>query len=244
MVHDRHRQKLRKLQRAFGVEVQSDLRRALAGTAMLVMAVRPSSVAELLADVRRSEAIRQGRRAMRIGVSLVAGVPISYINSCMKGGFYWTRAMPSPACSTGHGTTAVAFGRGFPAAAKVRVRSLFECMGPVLEVPESKFDAFTAVYSVSHGYHALAALAAAGVKCGLDRRTAEKAAAHALADGICSWRESAASLKELLEEAATPGGIAAEVIATADAAGYTRIVEKAVRAGVRRARGYGRDGSR
>ena len=71
------------------------------------------------------------------------------------------------------------------------MKGLFEKVGTVLEIPESKFDAFTVTYSSSHGYHALAALAAASLrKLGLSRKTALTAAAHALADGILSWRES------------------------------------------------------
>ena len=51
-------------------------------------------------------------------------------------------------------------------------------------------------YSSSHGYHALAALAEAAEKLGLDRKTALTAAAHALADGVLAWRESDLSLDD------------------------------------------------
>ena len=106
----------------------------------------------------------------------------------------------------------------------------------MIEIPESKFDAFTVTYSCSHGYHALAALAKAGQAAGLDRRVALAASAHALADGIITWREGKGSLESLLEEAATPGGIAATTMASMDAAGYRTAVGKGVEAGVRRAR--------
>jgi pyrroline-5-carboxylate reductase len=104
-----------------------------------------------------------------------------------------------------------------------------------LEVSERQFDAFTVTYSASHGYHALAALAKAATKLGLDRETSFAAAAHALADGILSWRESGDSLDELLREAATPGGIAATVMRTMDSVGYAGIVQQGLRAGIERA---------
>jgi pyrroline-5-carboxylate reductase len=106
----------------------------------------------------------------------------------------------------------------------------------VLEIPESQFDAFTAVYSSSHGYHALAALAKAGQEAGLDRVTALTAAAHALSDGISYWRESQTSLADLLHEAATPGGIAAATATAMDKAGYARAVSNGIRAGIKQAR--------
>ena len=62
------------------------------------------------------------------------------------------------------------------------------------------------------------------------------AAAHALADGVLAWREGDLSLDELLAEAATPGGIAATVMATMDRHGHAKIVERSLRAGIVRAR--------
>jgi len=66
------------------------------------------------------------------------------------------------------------------------------------------------------------------------------ASAHALADGIIAWREGKHSLESLLEEAATPGGIAAATAAAMDAAGYNRVVRQGVAAGLRLARANAR----
>jgi pyrroline-5-carboxylate reductase len=116
------------------------------------------------------------------------------------------------------------------------VREFFEHVGAVLEIPESQFDAFTAVYSSSNGYHALEILSNAGQKAGLDRRTAATAAAHALSDGIGYWRESGTALAALLREAVTPGGIAAATTSAMDKAGYAQAVERGIAAGILRAR--------
>jgi pyrroline-5-carboxylate reductase len=116
------------------------------------------------------------------------------------------------------------------------VRQFFEQVGEVLEVPEGKFDAFTVTYSASHGYHALASLAQSARTLGLDRKTAFTAAAHALGDAIISWRDGEDSLDALLQEAATPGGIAARVMNSMDADGYSRIIVRGLRAGVALAR--------
>jgi pyrroline-5-carboxylate reductase len=127
-------------------------------------------------------------------------------------------------------------GRGISSAEHKEVRDLFALVGAVVEIPEKKFDAYTVTFSSSHGYHALATLAAAGQAAGLDSKTACVAAAHALADGIIAWRAGKVPLAELLEEAATPGGTAAAVMASMDGAGYQRIVEKGLRAGIKQAR--------
>jgi pyrroline-5-carboxylate reductase len=116
------------------------------------------------------------------------------------------------------------------------VNAFFGEVGQVIELPESRYDAFTVTYSCSHGYHALATLARAAESVGLDRKTALVAAAHALGDGILSWREGNISLPDLLREAATPGGIAATTMSAMDDAGYQRAVERGVRSGLARTR--------
>jgi len=53
--------------------------------------------------------------------------------------------------------------------------------------------------------------------------------------GIAAWRAGSLPLKELLREAATPGGTAAAVIASLDNAGYAKIIAQGLRAGIRQA---------
>lgn len=229
VVHDRHPQKLRRLHRDYKVGTEPDLHRAAAQADLLIIAVRPDSVAELLGG------IGQLRRSTVV-VSLAAGVPLAKLRAGLKVSRGWARAMPSPVCRTGHGLTAVTFDRSVGGAERRAMKKFFARVGTVLEIPESQFDAFTATFSCSHGYHALAALAEAAQAEGLDRRTALTAAAHALADGIVAWREGTAPLDRLLHEAATPGGIAATVMATMNEAGYGRTVADGLRAGIERAR--------
>ena len=233
VVHDRHAAKLRRLQREFGVEVERDLQRAVTRAGLLVIAVRPDTVRELLV------AIGPVGRPL-IAVSLAAGVPLANLRRRLGPPLGWARAMPSPTCRTGRGFTALAFSREISRADRKRVREFFAQVGTVLDIPERKFDVFTATYSSSHGYHALAALSQAGEKLGLDRRTALAAAAHALAGGVMAFTEGKLPLQKLIHEAATPGGIAATVMKTMESAGYYRAVERGVRAGVARARANAR----
>ena len=116
------------------------------------------------------------------------------------------------------------------------MRDFFGHLGSVLEIPEAHFDAFTATFSPSHGYHALATLARSAQAAGLDRKAALTAAAHAIAGGIFYWQESGQTLDELLREAATPGGTAAATMAAMNRAGYERVVAKGLWTGIKQAR--------
>ena len=230
VVHDRHSSKLHELKRQYAVIAEPDLSVAVESAHLLIMAVRSDSVRELLKEIHSCDI-----RGMTV-VSLAAGIPLVTLRAALGRSVQSVRAMPSPVCRSQQGLTALTFGRGLSPAARAEVRALFALIGAVVEIPEKQFDAFTVTFSSSHGYHALAALIQAAAIHGLDRKIACLAAAHAFCDGIASWRAGKLSLENLLQEAATPGGTAAAVIASLDSAGYQRMVETALRAGIRQAR--------
>jgi pyrroline-5-carboxylate reductase len=227
LVHDRNPGKLRQLKKEYGVGIEPDLRSAVQQAGLLIIAVRPDSVSDLLREIEIGRPVTV--------VSLAAGIPLSKLRARLPSLARWVRAMPSPVCRSGRGLTALAFDRNFSRTAKREVRDFFEKVGTVLEIPERQFDAFTVTFSSSHGYHALAALAASAQKLGLNRKIALIAAAHALADGIFSWRAGKISLDRLLEEAATPGGTAAAAMKAMDSSGYERSIEKGSGAGMAQA---------
>lgn len=232
IVHDRNPEKLRALRRESGIEIAHDLKSAVARADMLIVAVRPLSVAEMLDEVARTGAVSKPILA----VSLAAGIPIQKLRARLGPPVQWARAMPSPVCRIGCGLTAVAFDRQVPKRSRDRVRKFFAQVGPVMEISEDRFNIFTATFSPSHGYHALAALAKAAENAGFGGGLALTASAHALADSIFYWRESGEDLDVLLGEAATPGGTAAATMAAMDDAGYARAVASGLRAGVERGR--------
>lgn len=243
VAYDKNPEKPKKLRRQFGIGIARTLREAVTHADVLIIAVRPDNVAALLGEIRSLVPARldQKRRAAgqrtsaRSACSLAAGIPLKRLRAALPKTFYWARAMPSPTSHSGYGLTALCFESRFPESQKAIIKNLFGALGPAVKIPERQFDAFTAIYSCTHGYHALAVLAGAGLKAGLDRKTALLAAAHALADGIQVWRNGDSSLDELIKEATTPGGIAASVIRVMDRHGYARIVENGLLAGIARA---------
>lgn len=228
LVYDHHPQKLRALRKQYRVATENDLQSAIAQARMLVIAVRPASLKTLLKQIGEVN-----RRL--IVVSVAAGIPLAKLRTQLGQPVLWARAMPSPACRNCRGLTALTFARNFPVTAKPEVTNLFSAVGAIVEIPETQFDAFTVTYSCSHGYHALATLANAAENLGLDKQIALCAAAHALADGIAAWRDGNVSLRVLLQEAATPGGIAAAVTKAVDRAGYKKSIQRGLAAGFSRA---------
>jgi pyrroline-5-carboxylate reductase len=228
IVHDRHPNKLRTVRRC-GAKTESNLQRAVDAADILLIAVRPDSVAGLLASLDL-----RGRSLLV--VSLAAGIPMERLRRELGPPVKWARAMPSPACRAGHGLTALAFGAELKPSERETIRTFFAALGTVIEVPEESFDVFMVTYAPIHGYHALAALTAAATRLGLDPAVASTAAAHALADGIVALRASRTSLDAVLKQAATPGGISVAMAASMDRSGYSAVIERALQAGIDRAK--------
>jgi pyrroline-5-carboxylate reductase len=231
VVYDRNPEKLKALRRESRVEIARDLKSAVAKAGLLIIAVRPGSVKEMLREVEAC-----GAAPPALCLSLAAGIPFRNLRKWLGPPVRWVRAMPSPVCRIGKGLTPVSFDRGVVKSDRARIRKLFARVGPVIDLPESQMDAITATHSPTHGYHALANLAEAAQRAGLNRKVALIAAAHALSDGIAYWRESGLELDELLQEAATPGGIAAATMAAMDQTGYARVVRNGLSAGIAQAR--------
>ncbi len=229
VVYDRHSEKLRAMRRESQIEIARDLKSAIESAEMLIVAVRPGSVKQMLREVAQC-----GVQVPRLCISLAAGIPLKNLRAWLPA-TRWARAMPSPVCRIGKGLTPVSFEHGVSKRDRAQVRELFERVGPVIDLPEDQLDAITATHSPTHGYHALAVLAKAARSAGLDRKVAMIAAAHALSDGIAYWRQSGQGLEELLEEAATPGGIAAATMAAMNRSGYGKAVDRGIRAGIKQA---------
>src|ERR1019366_9499118 len=118
VVHDRNPGKLRDLKKRYAVAVEPDLLNAVQQADMLIVAVRPSSVRELLGMFGKVN-----RRSL--AVSLAAGVPLRVLSQAVGPPVRWARAMPSPVCRSGRGLTAVSFPRSLPRVDRRRVQDLF-----------------------------------------------------------------------------------------------------------------------
>lgn len=238
IVHDRSDERMRLLRREFRIAVEPDFACAVSHAQVIVLAVRPDAASEMLHHL--DQALRQSNAAhSKTLVSVMAGLPLAWLRKRVTARVDWIRAMPSPLCESGNGLTALAYGRGCSPRARAMAKRLFAAFGQVLEISESHFDAFTVIYSPSHGVHALSALTNAGLQFRLPRRTALIAAAHALSAAQAAPQQKV-NLERMVRQAATPGGTAEATMAGMDAAGYREAVAKGVKAGVARARSMAR----
>src|SRR5260370_12267932 len=99
VVHDRNPGKLRDLKMRYAVAVESDLNSALKQADVLIVAVRPSSVREVIHAIGNVNRALLGRTAT-LAVSLAAGVPLRVYNTIAAPSAQLPPATPRPVCHT------------------------------------------------------------------------------------------------------------------------------------------------
>src|ERR1700686_4705619 len=124
VVYDRHPEKGRGLRGESQGGAARDLKSAVERAEMLIIAVRPASVMEMLDEIAGC-----GAPLPRLCISLAAGIPLRNLRARLGPPVHWARAMPSPVCRIGRGLTPVSFYRSVTKAERDRGRRLFEQVG-------------------------------------------------------------------------------------------------------------------
>lgn len=142
----------------------------------------------------------------KIFISIAAGIKISAIESKLKTKI--ARVMPNTPLMVGEGMSAIAFSNGFSAKEKESVKSLLSCSGKVVELPEEKFDAVTALSGSGPAFYAflIDALAKGAVEEGLSESEAYMLAEQTALGTAKLLMEKKISPADLIAMVASKGG--------------------------------------
>jgi len=172
----RHVERARALSAQLPVTVGTDNRAAARAAKIILIAVKPQNVGELLDEIRAEVT------PATLVVSAAASVPTSYIEGRLERGVPVVRAMPNTPCQVGAGMTGICRGSHATDAHLQAARQLFETVGRTVVVDEKHMDAVTGLSASGPAfvYIILESLAEAGVKVGLPRDVATLLAAQTL----------------------------------------------------------------
>ena len=132
---------------ATAVEERADAnRRAVEGADLVVVAVKPFGVLDVLREVGE---VLPGGAAV---VSVAAGVRIAAMEAALPDGTAVFRAMPNTPAAVGAGVTGVAGGAAADPASTAAVVAAFRTVGTVLQVEEDRIDALSAVSGSGPAY--------------------------------------------------------------------------------------------
>jgi len=212
-----------------GVEVTSDNARAAREADVVVLAVKPHKAVRVLSEI--AEEVRG-----KLVISVAAAISTGSLSEAAPGAKI-IRAMPNLAVSVRESFTAICRGPNAGDEDVRLAREIFECLGVCEEVLEEYMDAITALSGSGPAYAALfiEALMYAGLKVGLPRDVALKAAAQSMLGAARMVLEGVhpAQLKEMV---VTPGGVTIEGIYHIEEGGIRSSLIRAVEAATDKSR--------
>jgi pyrroline-5-carboxylate reductase len=177
----KHAERVAALAKELGVLVTNDNREAVKGADVILLTVKPQTVAEVLKEIAPEI------NAQMLIVSVAASVPTSYLEQQLAaagGGKHnevaVVRAMPNTPATVGCGMTAICRGTHAGPGHLEIARSMFDAVGRTIVLDEKHMDAVTGLSASgpAFAYIILESLAEAGVKVGLPRDVATLLAAQ------------------------------------------------------------------
>jgi pyrroline-5-carboxylate reductase len=121
-------------------------RRAVEGAEIVIVAVKPAMVPDLLREI--ADSLAPGA----VVVSVAAGVTVATFESLLPDSVSVVRSMPNTPAVVGKAVTGISAGTRTEPEDLALVRSLFETVGQVVEVPESQLDALSTISGSGPAY--------------------------------------------------------------------------------------------
>jgi pyrroline-5-carboxylate reductase len=205
---------------------------AVADADLILIAVKPPMVLDVLAEITGSLSPRQ------LVISIAAGVRLAKMEAILTNGIPVVRSMPNTPCLVGCGATAVCRGTHATVEHLQLAQSLFASVGISVEVPERLLDAVTGLSGSgpAYVYLMIEALADGGVKEGLTRDTARLLAAQTVMGAAQMVLSSDQHPAQLKDNVTTPGGTTINALHVLERAGLRTALIDAVQAAAERSR--------
>jgi pyrroline-5-carboxylate reductase len=173
---------------------------------VLVLAVKPGNVSELLQEIRGSFTEKH------LLISIAAGVPIAKLESGLGNSARVIRVMPNTPALVGSSATAFALGKSANGDDAKLAEKLFASVGIAFQLKESLLDAVTGLSGSgpAYVYLMIEALSDGGVAAGLPRDVATKLAAQTVLGSAQMVLETGQHPGVLKDMVTSPGGTTIE----------------------------------
>ena len=235
IVSDISAPRLAVLEERYGVAVTESPDDAVKGQDVIVLAVKPQNLPEVLAALKGK--LTPGQLAL----SIAAGVRISTINSGLEHECV-VRAMPNTPAQVGWGITGWTATPAVTETQKGWARIILGAMGQEIYFDDETYlDRVTAVSGSGPAYFFLfaEALTEAAVDIGLSRQEAERLVLQTMLGAAHLLEKSDRPPDELRHNVTSKGGTTERALEVFEKNGLGRIVREAVRAAYRRAQELG-----
>jgi pyrroline-5-carboxylate reductase len=219
------------LRERHGVEATTVNADAIAGAALVVIAVKPQDIDALLDDIGAALAPEQ------TVLSVAAAITTAYIEQRIAAGVPVVRAMPNAPSTVHEGMAGIAAGSHATEAQLALAEDVLTHLGRVVRVPESAMDAVTALSGSGPAYFALLAEAMieAGILLGISREISTTLVVQTMLGTAKQLRDEKMHPVELRESVTSPGGTTIAAIRELEQAGVRAAFLNAIQAAMTRA---------
>jgi pyrroline-5-carboxylate reductase len=221
---------------ATGARATADNREVVAGSDVLVVAVKPQAMKALLAEVRPAVGPRH------LVVSVAAGVTLRQLADGLGADRRLVRVMPNTPCLVGASASGYAAGEAATAADVALVDRLLNAVGRAYALPEGLLDAVTGLSGSGPAfvYVMIEALSDGGVRVGLPRDVATALAAQTVFGAAKMVLETNTHPGVLKDMVASPGGTTIAGLHALERGGLRAALMDAVEAATRRSAELGK----
>jgi pyrroline-5-carboxylate reductase len=228
---DVREERLAQLRSDLSVRTATDNRQAARDADIIFLALKPQVMPAVL------EQIGPALRPSQLVVSIAAGITIGFIEKHVPQGTPVIRTMPNTPALLGAGMIVLAGGRLATREHFAVTTALFSTTGVVLELPEDKLDAVTALSGSGPAYvfYLAEAMEQAGVAMGLDAataRTLSRQTVYGAGRMLATLPEDATGLRRSVT---SPGGTTAAAIASLEKDDFFRVMREALQSAQKRA---------
>jgi pyrroline-5-carboxylate reductase len=232
VVTGRREERVRELAERYGVEATLSNRDAVAGAALVVIAVKPQDFDTLLGEI--GGLLDPDQTVL----SVAAAIPTAAIEQRITPGVPVVRAMPNAPATVHEGIAGVCAGAHADDEHLRLAEEALLHLGAVVIVPERYMDAVTAVSGSGPAYYALLAEAMieAGILLGLSRETSTQLVVQTMLGTAKLLRDTPMHPVELREAVTSPGGTTIRAIRELEQAGVRAAFLNAIQAAMERSR--------
>ena len=227
-----------RFQQELGISTTADNGKVVAGSDIVVLAVKPGIVPTVLEALRNGEEL-----AKPLWVSIAAGVPIATLAAALPEGTRIIRAMPNMPALIGAGATGFCANAEAGDADLAAADALFRAVGKTWQAPgEALLDAVTGLSGSGPAYVflMLEALIEAGAREGLPRDAAHRLVLQTVYGAAKLAIESGEDPATLREQVSSPGGTTLAGLEQLERRGVRVALVEAVAAAAARSRELGR----
>lgn len=232
MATSRREERRSELHERYGIEATSDNSAAVAGSALVILAVKPQDMAAVLAEISPVVSPEQTL------LSVAAGTTTAWIESHLSTGARVVRAMPNAPALVHEGIAGLCGGdHARPEDLDVADEALGH-LGAVVRVAEKDMDAVTALSGSGPAYFALLAEAMieAGLLLGLSREVSTQLVVQTMFGSALLLRDERIHPVELRESVTSPGGTTTRAIRELERSGVRAAFLNAITAATDRSR--------